>query len=685
MLNLSWKARTRVKAQRSNAKRKILLIEDNLGDARFLREALADAAGASFELEHVNELSVALGRLSQGGIDVVLLDLSLPDSVGLETFAKTHAAAPEVPMIVLSGQDDESLAIQTVHEGAQDYLVKGQVDGRLLARSIRYAIERKHSEEALAKERDLLHTLLENLPDRIYFKDEQSRFIRISRAVAEQFKLGDPREAMGKTDLDFFTAEHAQAALQDEQQVMQTGQPVIGKVERETLPDGGITWALTSKMPFKDKHGKIIGNFGISRDITALKKFEDELAAERNLLRSLIDNLPDYIYVKDVEGRFVIDNIAHRRLLGVNSEEEVLGKTVAEFFPPELATQYAYDDQAIIHLAKPLLNREEPVKDRDGQPRWHSTTKVPLRSSSGKIVGLVGISRDVTERKLAEEKLRHANAEQARSKGELENVLTDLQKSHEELKAAQFQLIQAEKMQSVGRLAAGVAHEVKNPLAILSMGLDYMMKHLVSSDANVALILGDMHEALKRADLIIHGLLDFSVPRALDLHAEDLSALVEQSLGLVRHEMSSVAIVLVKELTAKMPPAWLDKNKIKQVFVNILTNAIHSMPEGGTLTVRTYARRLQSGEIDRDAGSRLANRFRAGETVAVTEVIDTGTGISEEMLAKIYDPFFTTKPTGKGTGLGLTVTKKIVELHGGSIEIRNRPGGGVIVTLLFKA
>ena len=264
-------------------------------------------------------------------------------------------------------------------------------------------------------------------------------------------------------------------------------------------------------------------------------------------------------------------------------------------------------------------------------------------------------------------------------------MLTDLQKSHEELKAAQFQLIQAEKMQSVGRLAAGVAHEVKNPLAILSMGLDYMMKHLVSSDANVALILGDMHEALKRADLIIHGLLDFSVPRALDLHAEDLSALVEQSLGLVRHEMSSVAIVLVKELTAKMPPAWLDKNKIKQVFVNILTNAIHSMPEGGTLTVRTYARRLQGGEIDRDAGSRLANRFRAGETVAVTEVIDTGTGISEEMLAKIYDPFFTTKPTGKGTGLGLTVTKKIVELHGGSIEIRNRPGGGVIVTLLFKA
>ncbi len=552
-----------MKSQPSNAKRKILLIEDNPGDARLLGEALSDAAGHSFDLEHVKDLGAALDRLAQGGIDVVLLDLSLPDSAGLETFAKTHAAAPEVPMIVLSGQDDEALAIQTVHEGAQDYLVKGQVDGRLLVRSIRYAIERKHSEEALAKERDLLHTLLENLPDRIYFKDEQSRFIRISRAVSEQFKLSHHWQAMGKTDFDFFTAEHARAALQDEQQVMQTGQPIIGKVEKETLPDGAITWALTSKLPLKDKQGKTVGNFGISRDITALKKFEDELAGERNLLRQ-------------------------------------------------------------------------------------------------------------------------ANTEQAQSKAELEAVLADLQKSHEELKAAQFQLIQAEKMQSVGRLAAGVAHEVKNPLAILSMGLDYMMKNLVSPDANISLILGDMHEALKRADLIIHGLLDFSVPRALDLRAEDLTALVEQSLGLVRHEMSASPIKLVRELAEKMPPAWLDKNKIKQVLVNVLTNAIHSMPQGGTLTVRTYPRRLQGGEIDRDAGSRLANRFRTGETVAVTEVLDTGTGISEEKLAKIYDPFFTTKPTGKGTGLGLTVTKKIVELHGGSIDVRNRPEGGVIVTILFK-
>jgi len=583
----------------------------------------------------------------------------------------------------MSGRDDEALAIKTVHEGAQEYLVKGQVDSRLLVRSMRYAIERKRAEEALAKERDLLHTLLENLPDRIYFKDEQSRFLRISRAVMNQFKIDDPAYAIGKSDVDFFSPDHAQVALHDEQLVMRTGEPIIGKVERETLPDGTVTWALTSKLPMRDKTGRVVGNFGISRDITILKKIESKLAEDRNLLRSLIDNLPDYIYVKDTRYRYIIDNIAHRRFLGASTEEEVIGKTVGDFFPKEFVEQFSRDDQSIIEKGEILVNREELLVVA-GKRRWHSTTKVPLRNNEGQVIGLVGISRDITERKEAEEKVRQANAELASSKEELEKVLADLRKSHEELKSAQFQLIQAEKMQSVGRLAAGVAHEVKNPLAILGMGIDYMTKNLVSQDGNVELILNDMNDALKRADSIILGLLDFSVPRALDLHSEDLSVIVEQSLALVKHELASYPITLVRELGTDLPPVYVDKHKIKQVLVNILTNAIHAMLSGGTLTVRTHSRKLGATEVDHDHGWRLADRFRVGETVVICETIDTGVGIPPEKLAKIFDPFFTTKPTGKGTGLGLTVTKKIVELHGGTIDIRNRSEGGVIVTLMFK-
>lgn len=671
-----------MKASKSNAKRKVLLIEDNPGDARLMREYLADPAGAQFELEHVTSLTDGLARLTQGGVDLVLLDLSLPDSPMAETFKRAHAAAPQVPIIVMSGLDDEKHAIETVQEGAQDYLVKAFVDTRLLVHAMRYAIERKRAEEALAHERDLLHTLLDNLPDRIYFKDDQSRFTRISKAVTEQFKIGHPREAMGKTDRDFFSAEHAEIAMRDEAQVMESGQPILAKVEREILPDGSVTWALTSKLPLKNRQGKTIGNFGISRDITEIKRIEEHLDAERNLLRSLIDNLPDYIYVKDTEGRYLLDNIAHRRWLGADSESQVVGRRVSDFFPAEAVDRFTDDDLRVIQSGFALLNREELVEDRLGNKRWHATTKVPIRSKDGKVTGLVGISRDITERKLSVEAIREANAELARNKDELQRTLTELQQSHEEVKSAQFQLIQAEKMQSIGRLAAGVAHEVKNPLGILRMGTDYLAQNLKSSDENVALILSDMMDAIKRADGIIMGLLDFSVPHALDTRAEDLSAVLEQSIGFVRHDLNEAGLKLVRELAGDLPPVWIDRNKMKQVFVNILMNAIHATPAGGTLTVRTSCRVL--GAVEHDAGSREADRIRAGETVVIAEVIDTGSGIPEEKLRHIFDPFFTTKETGKGTGLGLSVTKKIVELHGGSLDIRNRKEGGVAATIMFK-
>ena len=540
----------------ARAKHSILLIEDNPGDARLLQEYLAEPSFADFELTHAASLKEGLERLARGGIDLVLLDLTLPDCTGLETFTRTAAVAPQTPIIVLSGQDDESLAMNTVHEGAQDYLVKGHaVDARIIGRSMRYAIERKRAEEAIARERDLLHTLLNNLPDRIYFKDDKSRFMRISKAVWEQFKLASPKEAIGKTDFDFFAPEHASTALKDEQKIMRTGEAILGKVEKEILPDGSVTWAFTSKFPLKDKRGRIVGNFGISRDIT--------------------------------------------------------------------------------------------------------------------------------EQKRAEEKLQQANAELALKQEQLQEALTELQSSHEAVKAAQFQLIQAEKMQSVGRLAAGVAHEVKNPLAILRMGIDYLSKNLQQPDQETNLILTDMTEALRRADTIIMGLLDFSATRALDLVAQDLSAVLQQSLVLIRHEAGS-SIKIVRELASDLPPVKLDQNRIKQVFVNLLENAIHAMPSGGTLTVRSGLKQLAPQDIEPDQERRFGEQFRAGQNVVFAEVLDTGAGIPNDKVAKIYDPFFTTKPAGKGTGLGLTVAKKIVELHGGDLDIRNRPEGGVVATLLFR-
>lgn len=658
----------------SEAPVRILLVEDHAGDARLVEEMLSEADGQLQIAARAGTIAEALERLSAGGLDVVLLDLSLPDSSGHETFSAISAHGPGLPVIVLSGFDDQEMALKTVHAGAQDYLVKGHYAPQLLARVIRHSIERNRVELALGQERDLLQALLDHIPDRIYFKDTQSRFVRINPALAKFFGLASPAEAVGKTDADFFTPEHANDAREDELRIMRTGEGIVGKVERETLSKGGVIWGLTTKMPLRDRAGRIIGTTGITRDFTALKTMEETLEAERNVLRSVIDNLPDPIFVKDAEGRYLLDNIAHRRSLGVAGAEEVIGKTAFDFFPPGIAAEFKADDDRILRTGQPLLNHEEAAADATGRQRWVVTTKVPVRSEAEHVERLVCVRRDITEQKLAEEQLRQANVE-------LSEALTNLKKTTERLRDLQMELIEAEKMKSVGRLAAGVAHEVKNPLAVISMGLEYLRSQPAAEDANVPLVLKEMSDAVGRADAVIRGLLDFSVPSRLEMTPESLNSVIERSLVLVRGELKGVHII--RELQPDLPPIQMDRAKIEQVLINIFTNAAHAMPGGGTLRVHTCARQLTGvGENVADSRSEM---FHAGDTVVVMESEDTGCGIPEDKLAKIFDPFFTTKPTGKGTGLGLTVTRSIIDLHRGTIAIANRPEGGAKVTIMFQA
>ncbi|MBI5397398.1 MAG: SpoIIE family protein phosphatase [Verrucomicrobia bacterium] len=405
-------------AETPHHKLKLLLIEDNDADARLVHEIVLARAAGTFEVERVSRLKEGLERLGLGGIDAVVLDLGLPDSHGVESVSKLHAQAPNVSIVVLSGTDDEALAVDALHRGAQDYLVKGQVSAVVFVHSVRYAVERQRMEEALAHERDLLAALLDKIPDRIYFKDRKSRFVRIGRAVAAQFGLTDPAQAAGKTDFDFFTAEHAQPAFDDEQQIMRSGEPLVGKVEKETLSDGSVTWALTTKMPLRDHHGRIIGTFGISKDMTDLHTVEEALATERNLLRSLLDNLPDLVYIKDTESRYLLNNSAHLAFLGAPDQQAVTGKTAADFLDLPVATKAHTDDRRVFQTGQPLINHEEVSMDYTGRQYWLLTTRVPLRDSDGRVTGLVGISRDITRRKQAEENaaryarlLRDKNAE----------------------------------------------------------------------------------------------------------------------------------------------------------------------------------------------------------------------------------------------------------------------------------
>jgi PAS domain S-box-containing protein len=387
------------------------------------------------------------------------------------------------------------------------------------------------------------------------------------------------------------------------------------------------------------------------------------------LLQNLLQNIPDYIYFKDRQSRFILINPALARIFGLRSPEEAIGKTDFDIFAREHAVQAFADEQEIVRTGKPLVGKDEKETWPNGTVSWVTTTKLPLRNKQGEIVGTFGISRDITERKRAEEALKQA--------------VEDLQQSREELKSAHQQLMQAERLETVGRMAAGVAHEVQNPLQILLMSLDYLSQRMADRDPVLDGVLHEMRNATQRADTIIRGLLDFSRSDDLELKAQDLNTLVNNALALVKHTLSLHRVVLQTQLTPELPPLALDGMKIEQVLVNLFTNAIHAMPEGGALTVKTRAERLT--ETRRDLGSREAAHFYAGDTVVMIEIEDTGSGIPLEVLRKIFDPFFTTKATGKGTGLGLAIVKRIIDLHSGEIEITNRPEGGVRCRLMFKA
>jgi len=530
---------------------RVLLIEDSPADALLISALLGD----EFAVTQVPGLREGIAAAAQSGFGIVLLDLFLPDSRGLDTFAQFQALHPELPILVMSGLDDERVAASAVHDGAQDYLVKGQMDEVLLHRAVRYAIERKRVERAL--------------------RDSEAFY------------------------------------------------------------------------------------------------------------QSLVENLPQFIFRKDRDGRFTFANRRFCTLLG-RTLEEIVGRTDFDFFPAELAAKYQADDQQVMATGKIFETVEENT--HPGAEKEHvQVVKTPVFDAQGKVIGTQGIFWDVTARVRGEERLKKAHADLARSREDLLRTLADLQRSHSRFKEAQLQIIEMEKMQSIGQMAAGIAHEVKNPLAIIRMGVDYFGNALpLAEDEATHTVLKDMQDALHRADGIIMGLLDFSAPGKVDLRPGELNTLLRSSLNLVKHELKSARITVATDFCENLPPALVDTNKIKQVFVNALSNAAHAMPEGGTLTVRTYIKKLTPEEAKPSPGARQTHEFRAGERVLVTEIDDTGTGIPEDKLDRVFEPFFTTKATGKGTGLGLTVSRKIVELHDGAIQLQNLAPGGARTTITLR-
>lgn len=267
---------------------------------------------------------------------------------------------------------------------------------------------------------------------------------------------------------------------------------------------------------------------------------------------------------------------------------------------------------------------------------------------------------DITYRKRTEAHLQMANMS-------LVKVVTDLKQSQRRLYSTESQLIQAEKLSAIGQLASGIAHEVKNPLAILMKGIDYLERESRPNRQPLAQVLRMMKDAVLRADKIIRDLLDFSRPAPLELKPVAIGRILDSSLALVEKQLTTEKIRIVKAITPDLEPVLIDEHRMQQAFLNLILNAFQAMPNGGQLTLRAYSNRPT--ETD---GQML-----------VCEIADTGRGIPKEFVPRVFEPFVTTKAPGEGTGLGLPITKTIIEQHQGRIEIETEEGRGTTVTVVL--
>ena len=489
----------------------------------------------------------------------------------------------------------------------------------------------KMAEEALAKEQFLINALMNNLSDHVYFKDRDSRFIRINKSLALSFGLDDPALAEGKTDFDFFTREHAQQAFEDEQAIVRTGQ-LLNTEEKETHPNRPDTWVSTIKLPLTDNNGNIIGTFGISRDVTKRKQAEEELAQEQYLMRTLMDNLPDHIYFKDHKSHFLRVNKALAQFLGLNDPAQAIKKTDFDFFTGEHAQQAYEDEQKIIRTGQ-LLSTEEKETHHDRPDTWVSTIKLPLSDKDGNIIGTFGISRDITKNKLAEEEIK------------LKNEL--------------LQIINSEK----DKFFSILAHDLRGPLSafvsatqiiaeeIQTMGIEEI-KEITLSMKTSATNIYSLLENLLEWSRLRRGVMDF-IPEKINLKKK-----IEECVAVLSESARKKGIEILISIP-EVIDVLADSLMFDTVIRNLISNAIKFTPVGGKVT-------LTAGYIE-------------DHTVEI-KISDSGIGMTPELKDKLF--LLNEKTSRKGTegesstGLGLLLCKEFIEKHNGKIRVESEVGKG---------
>ena len=382
---------------------KVLLVESSAEEAARINQTLAEGHSGPFELEWADSLEVALKRLAGGGLDLVLLDLLVADNPGLPGLVQLRAFFQAQPVVALTGQDHEALSQAVLREGALACVRLDKLDPYWLAQILIRAREHQFVEEKSRATLSFYRSVVEQLPHAIFRKDLQGRFTYANPRLSELTGLPQ-HEIVGRTLAEVFPPDQAQRYASQDEEVLRTGTP-LEVIEEFRADSGRLLQLHISKTAIRNPHGRVIALQGLMVDVTERQHMEEALQQERFLLNTLISNLPDPIYFKDTQSRFIRVNQGLTQRLGGADPAHMLGKTDFDFFAPEHAEAAFHDEQEVIRTGQPIVGKEEKEVWPDGHEKWVSTTKMPLRDPDGRIIGTFGVSRDITERKRAEQRL----------------------------------------------------------------------------------------------------------------------------------------------------------------------------------------------------------------------------------------------------------------------------------------
>jgi PAS domain S-box-containing protein len=619
----------------------VLYLEDNPRDVELVRDKLLQFA-MPHELRVASDRAEYEAALAETRFDLIMSDYALPDYDGFAALALALEKQPDVPFILISGTLSEEQAVECLRRGATDYVIKQNLK-RLVPAVLRALSEagerqkRRVAEAALQESAQMIEGIIDSMPVRVFWKDRNLVYLGCNATFARDAGFAAPNGLIGKDDFQLVWREQAEAYRADDRAVIESGRAKLCIEESQTTPTGDTITLLTSKLPLRNSHGEITGVLGMYMDITERKRAETAVENEQALSNAIIEGIPGTFYMLDENGKYVRWSAYQRDIIIGKPDAEVAQTLAVDTIHP--------DDRALIlsKIGNVLKNDvQEAVEGRvllRGGPAFVWLLMTGRRIVLNGRPFLVGIGIDITERKRAEEE-----------KAKLED-----------------QLHQAQKMESVGRLAGGVAHDFNN-LLMGMMGYVQLCRDKIAPDHPIRAYLDEITHDAERSAQITRQLLAFARKQTIAPRVLDLNDAVAGMLKLLQRLIGE-DVKLAWRPGVDLRPVKLDPAQVDQILANLCVNARDAIAGVGEIILAT-GRSVVDAEYCVNQPEAIPGAY------VFLAVSDNGCGMDKETLAQVFEPFFTTKGLGKGTGLGLATVYGIVKQNNGFIYAYSEPGKG---------